>query len=206
MELHDALTQVSEIRQQLERSRTFRGFRARPAAFSALAALAAATVQPLVVQDPAANPAAFVGVWVTAAAVCLAVTLADLLRNVWHAPSLLATRLTVQALEQLLPSVVAGGLLTLVIVLHAQEAAWMLPGLWAVVFSLGVFASGRLLPRPILAVGAWYLACGVLSLAWFQGERAFSPWAMAVPFGVGQLLTAGLLYCTLERRHERVES
>jgi len=30
----------------------------------------------------------------------------------------------------------------------------MLPGLWQIVFSLGVFSSCRFLPRPMLAAGA----------------------------------------------------
>ena len=63
----------------------------------------------------------------------------------------------------------------------------MLPGLWQIVFSLGFFASCRLLPRPMFAVGVWYLAAGLASLAFASGAHAFSPWAMAVPFGIGQL-------------------
>ena len=46
----------------------------------------------------------------------------------------------------------------------------------------------------MFAVGVWYLAMGLASLAFANGERAFSPWAMALPFGVGQLLMAGILY------------
>jgi hypothetical protein len=29
----------------------------------------------------------------------------------------------------------------------------------------------------------------------------FSPWAMAVPFGMGQSMAAGILYWKLERNH-----
>ena len=42
---------------------------------------------------------------------------------------------------------VAGGLLTFVLLHQAPQCLWMLPGLWCVFFSLGVFASYRLLPR-----------------------------------------------------------
>jgi hypothetical protein len=71
----------------------------------------------------------------------------------------------------------------------------MLPGLWQLVFSLGFIASCRCLPRPLLAVGVWYLGAGLASLALANGDRAFSPLAMAVPFGAGQLLMAAILYC-----------
>jgi hypothetical protein len=70
----------------------------------------------------------------------------------------------------------------------------MLPGLWQIIFSLGVFASCHLLPRAIFAAGAWYFLCGLASLALAQEERAFSSVSMGVPFGVGQLLIAAILY------------
>jgi cyanate permease len=77
----------------------------------------------------------------------------------------------------------------------------MLPGLWQIIFSLGIFAASRTLPRPIVVVGAWYLVCGLCCLAWARGEHAFSPWAMGLPFGLGQLFVAAvLLFCP--RREE----
>ena len=42
MELHEALTQIAEIRQQMAKSDVFRGYRSAPVAFSGLVALAAA--------------------------------------------------------------------------------------------------------------------------------------------------------------------
>ncbi len=68
------------------------------------------------------------------------------------------------AVEQFLPCVVVGLLLTVVLMRVAPQDAWMLPGMWAVIFSLGVFASCRFLPRQMFAVGAWYLAAGLVSL------------------------------------------
>jgi hypothetical protein len=43
--------------------------------------------------------------------------------------------------------VVAGGMVAFVLWNHAQESLWMLPGLWSIFFSLGIFASYRLLPK-----------------------------------------------------------
>jgi hypothetical protein len=68
----------------------------------------------------------------------------------------------------------------------------MLPGLWQVIFSLGVFSSSRFLPRATLAVGAWYLVTGLTSLA-LGDNRALSPWGMGIPYGAGQMLVAGIL-------------
>jgi hypothetical protein len=58
---------------------------------------------------------------------------------------------------------------------------------------MGVFSSSRVLPRPMFAVGVWYLATGLGCLAFGGGQLAFSPWLMGVPFGIGQLLVALVL-------------
>ena len=97
------------------------------------------------------------------------------------------------ALEQFLPAIVAGGLLTLVLPAVAPDSAWLLPGLWQVIFSLGVFASCRLLPRATFVVGVWYLFCGLGCLALLGATKSLSPWAMGIPFAVGQFLVAGIL-------------
>jgi hypothetical protein len=91
----------------------------------------------------------------------------------------------------------AGGLVTPV--LATPEHAWLLPGLWQVLFGLGIFASYRLLPPATFWVALFYLLAGVVCLLIARGEAALTPWAMGVPFGVGQLLAAGVLYWTLER-------
>jgi hypothetical protein len=76
----------------------------------------------------------------------------------------------------------------------------MLPGLWQVLFSMGVFASCRFLPRQMFAVGVWYLAAGVTCLA--LGSGAFSPWAMGLPFGFGQLMVATVLQFGYRNEYE----
>jgi hypothetical protein len=61
-----------------------------------------------------------------------------------------------------------------------------------VIFSLGVFASCRFLPRPIAIAGGWYLLTGLVCISLADG-RALSPLAMGIPYGVGQMLVAGIL-------------
>jgi len=61
------------------------------------------------------------------------------------------------------------------------------------IFSLGIFASCRFLPRQMFAVGIWYLAAGLTCLMIGSGPRILSPWEMGIPFGVGQLLVAAVL-------------
>jgi hypothetical protein len=106
------------------------------------------------------------------------------------------------AAEQFLPALTAGMLLTVVMMRFAPHSVGMLPGLWQVIFSLGVFASCRFLPRQMFLVGMWYLAAGVICVAVGAGEGSLSPWVMGVPFGVGQLLVAAVLQFGYRESHK----
>ena len=118
-----------------------------------------------------------------------------------NSASAMTRELTWLAIEQFCPCLIGGALVTVVLVRAAPESLWMLPGLWQIFYSLGIFASCRLLPRPTFWVAVFYLGTGLAVLATAHGEAAFSPWAMGLPFGAGQLLAAAVLYRTLERDH-----
>jgi hypothetical protein len=200
MELREALSQITEIRSQMARTETFRGYRSGTVALSGLVAFGVAAVQAVWVPDPAADVGRYLGLWISAAAVCVAVWGVEMVLRCRRATLRLTRQMTLLAVEQFSPCMVAGAVLTWAIVRYAAESVWMLPGMWAVIFSLGVFASCRLLPRPVFWVGAYYLGAGLLMLALARGEAALSPWAMVGTFGVGQLLAAAVLYFTLERQ------
>jgi hypothetical protein len=102
------------------------------------------------------------------------------------------------AIEQFLPALVVGVLLTVVMITVAPNDLWLLPGLWSLIFSLGVFASCRFLPRQMFAVGVWYLVAGLGALVVASGPKAFLPWTMGISFGVGQLLVAAVLQLCVE--------
>ena len=70
----------------------------------------------------------------------------------------------------------------------------MLPGLWQILTSLGVFASVRSLPRTVALAGAFYFLAGFAVLLLGSVSHALSPWTMGLPFAVGQALMAGILY------------
>ena len=55
MDLHDALTQISEIRRQVARTEVFRGYRAVPVAFSGLLAIGVAVYQAAFLPKPSDN-------------------------------------------------------------------------------------------------------------------------------------------------------
>jgi hypothetical protein len=197
MELREALTQISEIRQRVAQSEVFRGYRAVPVAFSGLLALATALVQMICLPQPEANVSGYLALWIGAAIISLAATGLEIFLHHRHACSPLARQLTWLALRQFAPCLVAGALVLFAVVIYSMDILWMLPGLWAMLFSLGIFASYRLLPKPTYWVATFYMIAGTILLTLREG--ALSPWAMGIPFGAGQLFAAAVLYWTLER-------
>jgi hypothetical protein len=199
MELREALDSIATIRRRMAETEVFRGYRALPVAVSAVLAVSAGFLQPVVVPRPDRDLPGYVALWSAVAFLSVAAAgLAMFLRDRVAGTSL--TRpVTWLAVGQFVPCLVAAAAVTAVVVRVAPEVGWALPGLWQVFFSQGVFASCRLLPRAAFAVGAFYLVAGIATLVLARGPDALSPWAMAVPFGVGQLAAAAVLYWTLER-------
>jgi hypothetical protein len=196
MELHEALAQIAEIHQGVARAELFRGYRAVPVALSGMLALTAAVMQPVLVGVPAENFSGFLLLWLGAAILSVIATGLEMVWSLHKTPSRLERQKTFVAISQFLPCLLAGGLLLVVMGRWAQDSTWMLPGLWSILFGLGIFASCRFLPRGIFWIGVFYLAAGAVCLALAQGDNAFSPWAMGVPFGIGQLLCALVLWRT----------
>lgn len=201
MELREALQQISDIRQQMARSEVFRGYRSVTVGFSGVLGLLAAAFQSQWVASPATNLDRYLALWIGVALVSAAIAGVELLLRATRAGSGLAREMTRLAVEQFLPCLAVGALLTACIYRYAPHVAWMFPGLWSLLFSLGIFASCRLLPSPVVWAGLYYAICGCCCLRWGQGEHAFSPWQMALAFGGGQLLCAAILCWTLERKH-----
>jgi hypothetical protein len=193
-DLDKALADITAIRSQMARGTEFQGYGPITVAATGVLALAAAAVQALWLPDPQADVFSYLVLWVATAAASIALIGVEMVARSRRIHSGLADEMIHAATEQFVPAGIAGALLTVVLLRFAPESLWMLPGLWQIIFSLGFFASCRSLPRPMRAVGVWYLAAGLASLAFANGTQAFSPWAMALPFGLGQLLMAGILY------------
>jgi hypothetical protein len=200
-DLRNALADISAIRSQVARDTQFRGFGpASLAASGALALLVAAAQSHF--SNHNVNFSAFIHVWVSTALVTVALTAAEMISRARKAHSEFASEMIYAAVEQFLPAIVVSILLTVVLDRVAVRDLWMLPGLWQLLFSLGVFASRRFLPRQMLWVGIWYLVCGLASLMIESGTTTFSPWIMGIPFGIGQLLVAAVLHFCTERSGE----
>jgi hypothetical protein len=193
-DLQQALSEIHSIRHQLARGTEFRGYGPATIAISGILALLVAAVQAQWLAKHAKTDLwIWLGVWTATAAVSLFLTGTETFARARRVHVGLAKEMVQAAVEQFLPAVMVGFLLTVVMTRVAAQECWMLPGLWELIFSLGVFASCRFLPRQMFAVGVWYLAAGLFCLVTGSAARSLSPWTMGIPFGVGQLLVAAVL-------------
>jgi hypothetical protein len=192
-DLHKALGDIESIRRQVARSTEFRGYGPATVAGTALMAVGAAALQNRWLPDPANHVGQYLVLWLATAALAASMAGAQMYTRSRRLHSGMSDEMIQMAVEQFLPSVGASLLLTFVLFRYVPSSVWMLPGLWQIVFSLGIFASCRFLPRAMLAAGAWYLLTGLVCIA-LGDNRALSPWAMGIPYAAGQLLVAGVLY------------
>jgi hypothetical protein len=193
-DLDKALADILAIRSQIAAGTAFRGYGPATVAATSGIALLTAILQFLWLKDPTGQPITFFAGWAAAALLSAALIWIEMLARSRRHHSGLADAMIQQAVEQFLPAGVAGLLLAIMLWKFAPETLWMLPGLWQLLVSLGVFASVRSLPRSIAFGGAWYFLSGFTVLLLASQSHALSPWTMGLPFVAGQLLMAALLY------------
>ncbi len=192
-DLDKALADILVIRSQIAAETAFRGY--GPSAIAATGALALLTASAQAFWlDASAQPLIFIAGWVATAIIAVAIIGAEMLGRSLRHHSSLADAMIYNAIEQFLPSAVAGAALTVVLIRFAPEAFWMLPGVWQVLVSLGLFASVRSMPRGVVLAGAWYFVAGFATLAAASQTHALSPWLMGLPFVIGQFLLAAILH------------
>jgi hypothetical protein len=203
-DLHKALGDISSIRRQVAHSTEFRGYGPATLASTGVLAIAAAGAQSMGLSDPASRISAYLTIWIWSAVLSAGLIGIQMFARTRRIHSGMADEMIRMAFEQFLPSAGAGALITFVLVRSVPSATWMLPGLWQIIFSLGIFSSCRFLPRAVAAAGAWYLLTGLTCIA-LGDNRALSPWAMGIPYGAGQLLVAVILLAAKRSGEEEAE-
>ncbi len=197
MDISRALDQIEDIHQQIAKGEVYRGYRSLPIAVSGLLGLTAAWLQ-----APGlgvADPLGFVLYWCGTAVCAGFVGASEIVYNYVVRDDRIARRRTRQVVGQFLPSLMAGAIVTLSFVRLSAGLVPLLPGLWAISFGLGVFASRPYLPRASGWVALFYYAAGVALLWIARSPEPLRGWWVGGTFGVGQLLAAVVLYWNLER-------
>jgi hypothetical protein len=195
-DLDAALDSIRTMRSHLARSADFRFYGPAAIGASGLLAVIAAWLQARFIPVPAAHLVTYVGLWAGTAVLACAIIGTDVCLRARRTHSGLADEMVYEAAGQLLPAGAAGALLTFVLIISAPQSGWMLPGLWQIILSLGVFSASRTLPPAMRLVGFWYAASGLACLALGQGAHSLSPWAMGLSFGFGESLAALIIAST----------
>jgi hypothetical protein len=197
MDLSRALGQLADIHQQMAKGQIYRGFRSVPIAASGLMGFLAAWAQ-----EPglgASDPVGFVLYWAVIAACAGLVGASEILYNYVVHDDRIARRRTRQVVGQFLPSLLAGAAITVSFLHLSATLVPLLPGLWAICFGIGTFASRPYLPRASGWIALFYYAAGMALLWLAHGPEPLRGWWVGGTFGTGQLLAALVLYWNLER-------
>ena len=193
MHIDKALSQISEIHAQVLKAEVFRGYRARTMLSTGVLALVGGLVQS--VWLPPATASQFTLFWVGVAVVCAMICGADLCWRSLRIPGL-RTR-TIHVVSQSLPAVLAGAVVTGVLV-QVDGSQPLLPGIWSILYALGIWSARPYLPRAVGMVALFYLLAGT----WLLTQSALvvpQPWGMGLTFGTGQFALALVLYLNIER-------
>ena len=202
MDVSRALSQIAEIHQQIAKGELYRGYRPLPVAASGLIGIVAASLQP---RDlPVRDPIAFVWYWCAVAALAGLVGASEIAYNYVREDDA-DRRRTRRVVGQFLPSMVGAAAITASFVHLSDTLIPLLPGLWAICFGIGVFASRPYLPRASGFVALFYYAAGIALLWQARGPGSLHGWWIGATFGIGQLLAALVLYWHVERRDKLPE-
>jgi len=197
MDVLRALSQITDIHEQIAKGEVYRGYRSLPVAASGLIGLAAAWMQKPGLES--SDPVGFVLYWVGVASIAAFVGTSEIVYNYVVHDDRSARRRTRMVVGQFLPSVLAGGVISASFVHLSDQLVSLLPGLWAICFGIGTFASRPYLPRSSGWVACFYYVAGFALLWIARGPQPPWGWLVGGVFGTGQLAAALVLYWNLER-------
>ncbi len=198
-EVHKALGQIASIHEHLARTEVYRGYRAVPLAFSGLTGLLAAWLQPWVIGGKPASW--FVYYWTVVAVIAFTVAMSEGVLHFLHRSTPYQRRRSVHVIGQFIPCLAAGACFAVFMVPCGEVAIRFLPGIWAILFSMGNFASLPYLPRSVFWLALGYFLAGVILLGLAESGQSLSPWGMGLTFGGGNIIAAALMYWSLEREN-----
>ena len=182
--LHDrAMDNLRYIRETMERATPFTGISGRGEMAIGVTALVASLIA---AQQPTFN--SWLAIWLAEGLISLLIAGWSMDRKARAAQMPLFSGSGRKAVFSLAPPVIAGGLLTIVLVRAALPSA--IPGVWLLLYGTGVITGGMFSVRAVPAMGLCFMILG--SIALFS-PPAFANWFMAVGFGGLHLLFGAII-------------
>jgi hypothetical protein len=195
--LTEALHNLSEIHAHLAKGEVYQGVKARQVMLSGLIGILAAIVQPRLINDGEFN--VFVWYWLLTAVICALAGTSGAILGYFLDDDELARRRARIVAGQLAPCLAAGAFLTLALLPVMDRCIGMLPGLWAMLYALGLFSTRPYLPRATGWVGLYFIVAGTLLVSLLPFTAIPSPWTIALVFATGQFGLALVLHRNAER-------
>src|ERR1700752_672042 len=172
--LHDrAMDNLRYIRETMERATPFTGISGRGEMAIVATALVASVIA---ARQP--NFKFWVYTWLAEGFISLLIGGWSMDRKARATQTALFSGSGRKALFSLAPSVIAGGLLTLVLARSGQAEA--IPGMWLLLYGTGVITGGMFSVRAVPALGLCFMVLGALALF---SPAGWTNWFMAVGFG-----------------------
>lgn len=198
MDLTNALDRIEEIHAQIAKAEVFRGYRPIPVAVAGAIGLLAGWLQPRLVAS-GDDGTAFLWYWLCVAA--LNVVLIGGVVGVAHLRERdpFARRQTRRVVGQFVPCLVAGAAVSLTLPALDPGLVRLLPGIWALLLGLGIFASRPYLARATGWVALFFLLAGTALLAFPTSDLARLGALHGTVFGVGLLAAAVVLHLDIPR-------
>jgi len=187
VEDHTALDHLQVIRQTMERSSSFTAVPGWGFCAMGVTALIAA---PIAFRQTTAP--AWLAAWLAEAIVAATIALATMHRKAVRLGTEVLSMSGRKLFSGLLPALAAGGLLT-VAVMH-EGPVRLIPGVWLVLYGVGVMQAGAFSVRTVPAMGAVFVCFGAMALP--------LPWLWAnVVLGAGFGLLHMIFGFIIARRH-----
>ena len=194
MRVDDALSQIEAIHDQMTKAEVYRGFHAWGVATAGLLGCGAAALEPFV--PGTFEPMGFLRYWLIVGLVCGLVAASSAL-HAYLDEDAYTRRQTRRLMSQFVPCLLAGIVVTIALPRVGEELVALLPGLWSLLFGLGLLAARPYLPRATGWVCLFHLVAGALLL--LQTSPQLAGWQVGGVFGIGQLAAAYVLYRNVER-------
>ncbi|HJP92038.1 MAG TPA: hypothetical protein VJ875_08800 [Pyrinomonadaceae bacterium] len=172
--LHDrAIDNLRYIRETMERATPFTGISGRGEIAIGATALVASLIA---AQQPTFK--LWLAIWLAEGLISLLIAGWSMDRKARAVGMPLVSGPGRKAVFSLSPPIIAGGLLTIVLVRAGLTNG--IPGMWLLLYGTGVITGGMFSVRAIPAMGLCFMALGAIALF---SPAAFANWFMAVGFG-----------------------
>ncbi len=197
MNIEKAVDQISEIHKHLAKSEVFYGYKPGAVFTVGIVAFIVAALQTWLIVP--VNEIIFLLQWMIVAGIIIIIMGGNITYNYLKRGSNFEIHQMTKVFLQFVPSLAGGFIITAVMLSLNNSAIEFLPGIWAILFSLGIFSMRPYLPRIIGFVSLFYLLAGTVLLSLVKIDFGFSPWGLGLTFGIGHLFTALVLYLDIER-------